>query len=179
MAVLVPKTGLHALPKTRQSGTVRHRRIIRIHIHVTLPVRRPRPRFSGPVAALVQGGHLPVPGTQPAAAGYRWPGCSRLGAGARIHLHPGHGAEVLPADAWRPAANRSLAVADDHATGAVRGTAAQLPGDPAADVHGRRYPFHEGAAAVPVFAHFARGALEGRSGVAVLCAGSAPSCAAC
>lgn len=101
-------------------------------------------------------------------------GDKRLGAGRRVHLHPGHGAEMLSATAGWPVGAGGAAAWPGYPRGALCGIAAQLPGAPAADVHGRRHLLHEGPAAPAVFPPAARRALEDPAIAPVLPAGRPP-----
>src|SRR5690606_41578358 len=78
--------------------------------HDRLSEPRLRAEFSWQFAGLVQADHHRFPGPEPHPVLPGGPVHRRLGAGAGVHLHAGHGAEVLPAAARRLAGIETNAI---------------------------------------------------------------------
>ena len=72
----------------------------------------------------------------------------RLGAGPAVHLHAGHGAQVLPASARGTACHRSACAWHDLAGARLPRGRRQPEGDPAPCLHGGGHLLHEGTPAV-------------------------------
>ena len=120
--------------------------------HEAYPRAIVRPGIPRPVAGLVQAHHPRVPAAESDRDAAGRTDRHRLAAARAVHLHAGDGAALLSAAARRPAGDPGRPDRPDHAGERVRGSHRRVPGDPAADLHGRGHLLPARPAAVRVHA---------------------------